>query len=466
MPASISTIEKPVASINLRQSLAYALPSMAVAFLVGPLSILQGVYAKYYSLPLNEIATVLLVSRLFDALTDPLIGYLSDRCWVRWGTRKPFVIAGGVLLVISGYFLYVPTGFDNYDLSENVSATYFLCWFLVFYFAFTLFEIPHLAWAGETATHSQHKTRMYGLRTGAMFLGTLLFFAVPLLPIFETNAFTPETLGWSVIIAGIMMVPMLYICITQVPNKMSNHACITSAGTRIKKGHLSELLSSILKNIPFQLFLAAFFFTGVGVGMWFSLLFLFVDSYLGLGQSFSFIYVAGFSVSTISLMGWIWLSNCLNKTIVWVLAILLIALGFTGTGLMNPRDTGEITLLICITMISSGSAAVIVMAQSMLADIIDYGTWQSGSDRSGSYFSLYTLVTKANVAIGGALGFMTAGAYGFDPTAATQNVSTSFGMHLAIAWLPAAIVLLSIPFVLSIPINARRHSIINRRLHA
>ena len=59
--------------------LAYPLPYIAMAFLFGPMAILQGIYAKYFGLSLTTIAAVLLIGRLFDAITDPIIGYLSDR---------------------------------------------------------------------------------------------------------------------------------------------------------------------------------------------------------------------------------------------------------------------------------------------------------------------------------------------------------------------------------------------------
>ena len=128
---------------------AYALPVIPVNFLAGPLTILQGIYAKYFGLSLASIASVLLIARLFDAISDPMIGFLSDRFYARSGSRKQFVVCGGVLLILACYFLYVPP--------VDVSSVYFLGWFLAFYFAFTMFEIPHLAWASDLVSDSQGK---------------------------------------------------------------------------------------------------------------------------------------------------------------------------------------------------------------------------------------------------------------------------------------------------------------------
>ena len=69
---------------------AYGAPSFAQAFIHGPaISVLQGIYAKFFGLSLQEIAFVILLSRIFDAVNDPIVGFLSDRYRARHGTRKP-----------------------------------------------------------------------------------------------------------------------------------------------------------------------------------------------------------------------------------------------------------------------------------------------------------------------------------------------------------------------------------------
>ena len=93
-------------SLSKTQYLSYVAPTMMVSFLWSLSPLLQGIYAKYYGVALTTIAMVLLIARVFDAVTDPLIGYWSDRYRAKFGTRKPFIIAGGILLIVSGYFLY------------------------------------------------------------------------------------------------------------------------------------------------------------------------------------------------------------------------------------------------------------------------------------------------------------------------------------------------------------------------
>lgn len=87
----------------------YAIPGFSTAIIIAPVTqVLGGYYAKNCGLALTTIASVILIARVFDAITDPLIGYYSDWWRLRVGSRKPFIMIGAVLLMPSSYFLFVP----------------------------------------------------------------------------------------------------------------------------------------------------------------------------------------------------------------------------------------------------------------------------------------------------------------------------------------------------------------------
>ncbi|MDB4000840.1 MFS transporter [bacterium] len=437
-------------TLTHRQTLAYGLPLLSISFLLGPIGILQGMYAKYFGLALTAIATVLLIARLFDAISDPIIGYCSDRYYARRGHRKPFIVAGGLLFIVASWFLYVPP--------LDVSAGYFLGWFLAFYLAYTLFEIPHLAWGSELAGDSQEKNRVYGLRSLFVYIGVLLFYIMPLLPWFETNEFTPETLKWSVIVAGSFMLPLLYFSIKTVPDAQK------LPPLKIQKESLRIILQAIFTNKPLLVLTAAHICTGFGSGMWFTLLFIVVDAYLGLGAQFAMVYASSFALGIASLRLWYLLANRWGKQAAWIVAMVLVMLGSVGCGFLSPEDTGWLALLFCMALITSGFACFSIMVPSLMSDIVDYGTWKFGTDRAATYFSLYTFINKSVGALGGALGLAIAGWVGFDPTATNHSDMAISGVRFTIAWIPALFILLSIFFISRIPITAHRHAVIRRRL--
>ena len=235
--------------LSLSQYLAYVAPVMTVMFLLSPMGVVKGIYAKHYGMALTTMATVLLVSRLFDAITDPLIGYWSDRYQARNGTRKPFVVAGGLLFVVSSYFLYVPVDPSTIDSSTVVSPVYFLTWFMLLYLAFTLFEIPHLAWAAELSSSSKEKNRIFSLRFLSTNLGTLCFYLVPFLPVFATRDFTPKTLQWAAGGAGVVMFFAILLCVLRTPN-----GPVVRRDCSLKKETLWALRGEVMANKPFLLF--------------------------------------------------------------------------------------------------------------------------------------------------------------------------------------------------------------------
>lgn len=448
--------KKPIRAIGL---LAYALPVVSTSFIGGAaITVLQGLYSKHYGLALTSIALVLLISQLFDAVSDPIIGYLSDCHYKHTGSRKPFVIFGGLLFVLSSYFLYVPIG--------PVTFTYFLIFFLAYFLAITLFDIPHSAWGCEISRDPVDRNRLFAYRALAMNLGFLLFFSLPQLPIFITAEFTPDTMKLTVLIAGLLLLPSLYICARFAPNSHQYQVSESASIERKTRSgqHKNELIRAFLKNMPFVLFMCAFFFSMTGAGMYFSLLFIYVDSYLGFGTQFSFLSMVSLIAGILAISLWYRVAAFLDKKLTWGLGVVCIAIGIWGMASLVQGEAGLLRLLLMIVLVYVGFACVNMMSPSLLSDIVDFGTWKYGSDYAASCFSIYTLVVKASWAVGGAGGLGLAGWYNFDPSSAGHTAETIVGLHLAIVWLPTSLTMISLIFIALVPINARRHRLIRKAL--
>ena len=462
----------------------YSLPHLTASWLIGPIAIIQGIYAKYYGLSLSTIALVILFARMFDALSDPAIGFFSDLHYSRTGTRKPFIVVGGLLFILSSYFLFVPLGAETPKISadvsimpDSVSAIYFTFWFVLFYLSWTLFEIPHTAWGGELACTSADKTKVYTFREVAAYLGKMSFYVIPLLPFFESSEITPYTLKVATITAGILMLPFLYLCMTVTPKgapAQHPHNHVNSASVmKQKKGSLHQnflsarsLVRSMIGNKPFLIFLGAFLFAGIGIGMWGSLIFIYVDAYLGLGKQFAKMFLISFVVSIIATPVWYKLIMLLGKKIAWLLAMGLIILSFGYTGTLNVGEVSFIKLTALIVIQTLGFTCMGITAPALLSEIADYGVLKYGEVRTATYFSMLAFMVKSNAALGAALGLGLAGWFGFDATATEHSDSSIFGLRLAIAWLPPVLVVISLVFIALTPINAHRFAIIRRRLDA
>lgn len=478
--------------------LAYSLPVITTIWLITPIAIVQGIYAKYFGLSLSTIAGVILFARLFDAITDPLVGYYCDQYSTRLGSRKPIILVGGILFIISSYFLYVPYGVEPtviLDTSEEksssaVSSLYFAAWFIAFYMTSTLFEIPHLTWASELAPNAIDKAKLFSFRTLAMYLGQLLFFSIPMLPFFTTTEITPASLQVSVMTAGFLLLLFLFACLKLVPDNLSvkslplkqsyvvDHSTSIawrgdakstknkSAGQIINFQGARVLLQELLVNPPFMLFIGAFFLASTSVGMWYGLIFIYVDVYLGMGEQFAPMFMLAFLAGIFATPIWGWLSIRLGKKTCWLMAITLLIASYIFTASLKPSET-DLADLVALKIINTLAFVCIhVIAPAIVSEVSDYAAWKNGVERPASYFALYYFTSKTAIAISTALGLAIAGWYGFDTMADKQTETSVFGITLAIVWVPIVFATLALGFVALTPINERRHFIIHKRLHS
>ena len=464
--------------LGLKHSLAYSAPVLVSTLLLGPLGILQGIYAKFFGLSLTTIALALLVGRIVDAVTDPAIGFLSDRAYARTGNRAQFVVIGAILLVISGYFLYVPTsilGFDAFDTSaedgtSKVSGIYFLFWLVVTYCAWTLFEIPHLAWGSELAHSSNDKTRLYSIRTMVATLGGLLFFAIPYLPLFETREITPQTLQLTIIVSAFLMLPLIYISIKYTPKPNAPVSSQIAPQTEPKTDHrkstteLASTLKSMASNRHFVLFVTSFLFSGLGGGCSAAMAYIFIDSYLGLADKYPMIGIIASLVAIPSIALWYKLCGIFGKKRCWLIGLFINIICFSGYSQLAPESAPFIPLLILMTILAVTSPALSVAPLSLLSDIIDYGTLTSGKNQAGSYFSVLTFLAKTNIAIGTTAGLGIAGWYGFDASATVHSTESIFGLQLSVIYLPIALMVAATAVVFFIPMNEEQHRKIRQEL--
>ena len=449
------------------KSLSYSAPVITTAWLITPMGIIQGIYAKYYGVSLVTIAAIVFFTRLFDAISDPIIGYFADCHYHRSGTRKPIIILGGLLFIISSLFLYIPPA--------KVGGIYLMIWSASIYLAWTLFEIPHLAWANTLTESSSDRSLIFSFRTIAMYIGMVLFFSIPLMPFFETNAITPETLRISVILAGSLMILLLSYSMLMTPEikyassakkRLTNLKTSRSSGESSRKTiEVYAAIRFVIANKPLLLFILTYLFLITASGMWFSLIFIYVDMYLGLSDEFAQMFVLAFVGGIIATPFWYKIAFRFDKKATLILAILLISVSFIYTNSLVPIQTTLNELILLKLVQTVGFAGMVIVAPSMLADIVDYGCWKSGVDRASLCYSLYTFINKAGNALGAAIGLGIAGWYGFEVAASYQKPDSIWGLSLAMTWIPLVLAIIALFFVAISPINSRRHAIIRRRMN-
>jgi glycoside/pentoside/hexuronide:cation symporter, GPH family len=431
---------------------AYTLPGMISAFVHGPASsIVPTIYATDFGLSLTLIGVALFLSRSCDVVVDPLIGYLSDHTGGRLGRRKPWIIAGGVLTVISAWFLFAPPVHPGF--------AYFLIWYTAIYLAWSLIEIPHAAWAFEMTRDYAERSRVLSFRTFTQGIGGLAFILLPLLPIFKTTAVTPQVLhftAWLVVIAAPLMIlaAVLFGPADAAPEPNSGY-------------HLRDLVSIVRGNRPFWIFLAGLVLNGFSAGMFATLTFLYFTNYLGLAKQFVFLtLVLGLS-SLGSLPVVPWIVNRLGKRRAWAGAMALGVMMMPLILLVPQSSAAVVPLLLIVIPIGFANAVSAVASLSVLGDVIDYDAWRTGTRRAAVYSGLLSFVVKLNAIPGGAVALMIVGLMGYQPRLGVHNSAHAIlGLKIAYVIAPSVLYALSILFVAFFPIDRRRQGIVTRRLEA
>lgn len=455
---------------NVSQNFAYALPKLSLYVLIGgPLSIMPGLAAKYFGLTLVAIAMAQFIARLFDSITDPLIGYFSDRYQQRFGTRKPLVLVGGIMVLVTSTMFYIPYGWDAQN-PEPISIFYFMFFYLTFTLSWTVMDIPHLSWGVEVSSDAKGRSQRFSFRSIAIFTAPLIFFSIPLWPMFETTEVTPETLKYLVYISWVLMPLCLLVCLCWVPNPPVVHSSkvankdVEKPQTLNKKQQIIKVAKIIFGNRPLLLFYATYMLISFSYSMSIGLTFFFVDNYLGVAEKLPYAYIIGAAVGVPSAWFWGILAPKIGGHSTWAIGIALNAIGFLGTAFIGPGEDSFLPYLVCKAFIGAGHSSCFVAGYMVLSNITDYGKWKFGQECSGLYFSVRGTIAKFTSSVGVAVGLLLANWLGFDPLATEMSEEASTALRFSYIVVPLIITILSIIMITQIPIKAQQQKTIRKRL--
>ena len=410
-------------------------------------SILAGVYAKNFDISLTALGTAMLMARLFDAISDPLIGYLSDRTRSRLGPRKPWIAFGLLLTVISTFYYFIPP--------DSADATYFMIWYMAATLSWTMVQIPLLAWQGELSHDYNERSRISTYRVIGDRIGRLSFALLPLLPIFASSRITLEVME-SVFWLVLILAPItLVFSIWKVPR-----------GTRLQstdQDRLIDFIKTVPRNKPMLMLLAITISSGLADGVFSTTVFLYVDVYLQRAEDFPVVLLVGQGFMLLALPVCLVIMRRFGKHHTWAGGTAIVICG-AMTLMFTTQGDPLWMLLGAILLVYAGAAAGNVASVAMLSDVVDYDTLKTGHNRGGQYFSLSALIEKANFAVGGAIAFYTLDLFGFDVKLATQSVLGDWGMKTTIGILPVIFAGTAMVLLLFYPLTEARHKIIVRRL--
>ncbi len=348
-------------------------------------------YTDIFGIPIAATASLMLIARLIDAVTDPLMGMLSDQTKTKLGKFRPYIIFGAPLLGLSMVLLFTAP-----ELSDTGKLVYAYITYIGYSLASTIVNIPYHSLTPVMSQDPDQRTTI-AVSKQMMALPAVLFVQVLTLPI--VGAFGNDANAWTMyaVISAVLMTLSFWLCAAGA-KKSDNKDTVLKKTEKIP---FKTQMQTIYKNKPLIMLLIAF-----GTDL--------IASSMAQGVNmYYFLYVIG-DTSLIPIIGMAALlpplivmpflpklSRIFGKKKLFVISNVLACAPLSFlliTGITDPQ-------IVMITLIISTIFASIpgTMGWAMLPDCVEYAQWKTGIRAEGTVSSTLTFVNKLGMAIGGSL---------------------------------------------------------------
>jgi glycoside/pentoside/hexuronide:cation symporter, GPH family len=369
---------------------AYGAPGMGAGYMY----LLLGLYVMKFSTDVLLIAPAAMglifgISRIWDGISDPLVGYLSDLTRSRFGRRRIWLLFS--MLPIAATFIMV---FSPPALLEGPGLTLWMAVAIIgFYSAMTVFMVPHMSLGAELTPDYHERSRLFGLRHAAFTSGSILAL-VSMFLFISAEAEGPErarevaaNVAW---IAALGTMPLIAWALYNVRENPKFEGRV--------KGSPFQAYRDVWHNKYAKLLLIVIFIENVGSAA-IGVLTLYVAQYVvGRPDLAVFMILSYMIPSTFSVPIWLPLSRRFGKVRLWIFSQVLTGLSFGGMFAL-PFIASEPAMLMLIFTLAAlaGLAAGCggTVGPSVQGDVIDYDEYRTGERKEGSYFAAWTFVNKS-----------------------------------------------------------------------
>ncbi len=404
------------ASFSRRAIIAYGALGMPLAFAALPIYVhVPRLYAEDLGLSLATVGGVLLAARIVDAVTDPLIGWASDRL----AARRGLILAALPLLAIGMPALLAPP--------EAAGAWWLAAVLVLVSLGYSMATIAYNAWGAEVAPTPDLRTRFVASREGFALGGVVLAAALPGVLAGDAGA-----------AAGLARLAWLFLPVLALFAAWT--LWFAPKGPAQRRGRESVLrgLMIALSNAAFARLLAVFAANGIAAAIPSATVLFFVADVLHAPQLAGLFLVLYFLAAAASLPLWVVVSRRTGKLRAWLIAMVLAVAVFVWAGLLGP---GAVIAYGVICVLSGAAlGADLALPPSLLADLLARGGKSREAEaslRAGACFGWWNFVTKANLALAAGVALPLLGALGFEPGARSADAAAALAM--VYAFVPVAL---------------------------
>lgn len=425
------------------RGLAYAGPAIVLSMMTFALVVyIPAFYATETGLSLAAVGFAFFAARLWDAFIDPIIGYLADVTKTPWGRRKPWIAAGVPILLLTAWWLFVP------GAEGGKSVTYLLVSIFLFYVLWTSVQIPYLSLGAELSSDYAERSRIVGLREGAMFVGTILATAIPALVFPSGDPTIGQILELFFLMSLVILPVTTLLLVWRVPEP------------RVSTVHVPtfrETMAALKRNRAFLRLNIACFLLWLGLHIYNAGVLLVIQHQLKLPTSiFLQLVLIQFVVGLLINPLIVRLANRWGKHRALGLSAILVCLSLPLLVLIPVSSKPAAMAMFALLGVTI--SPIWVLPTALVADAVDLGRFKGGGDQSGIYMAIYNLMVKLALALSVGIALPLMQWFGFDPESgrgvAALNAVTLF--------LPTAAFLTAAWLLFTYPLDRRKLTIVQK----
>ena len=426
----------------------FSLITLPIAGAGLPLAVyLPAYYAQQAGLGLTVVGLVFMLGRFWDAFADPLVGVLSDQTATRFGRRRPWIAAGGVLFGLGSLALFAPPAHPGW--------LYLAGALLVFYLGWTMIQIPLSAWTGDLSSDYHERSRVVTYVQTTAAAGLLLVLVIPAL----IDQFGAGQAHAKIAAMG------GFILVSLIPGLVGGLFSLKepAAPPRGHRASLRDIVASVFADPLLLRVLGSDFAVTLGQTIRGSLFVFFVVQYMGLPRWGSLLFLLQFVFGVFAGPIWLRIGYRFGKARTVVAAELIQAAVNLGLLFVGPGGFGLLLALTITQGLSQGSGNL--MLRSIVADLADKQALERGRAYPGLLFSAFSVSGKSATAAAVGIALPLVAFLGFRP-GVHNTPEALLGLKLVFALGPALSHIASALLIVGFPLDERRHAEIRHALHA
>lgn len=424
------------------QKVAFGVGMLANQMFPAILGIFMVVLIQNLGFPGWMLGIIYFLPRVFDALTDPIMGFISDNTKSRWGRRRQYVFIGAILTGLSFVLMWQL----HKESSVQFNFIYFLLWSFVFYLGITIFSVPYVAMGYEMSNDFHERTSIMAI---SQWIGQWAWVIAPWFWVvmydpkwFPTaEAATRQLALWVGIVCTICaMVPAIFITSKSTLNENYSPLTFKAIGSSLKE--ILDGFKEAFQSAPFRKLCFATFFIFNAFNTVAAFSFFIVVHYLFSGNAEAagiwtplFGSVGALATTFVVIPIVARMSKIMGKKKAFLLSQSISIIGYILLWFLFIPGKPYM-FIFALPFFSFGIGSLFTLMMSMTSDVIDLDELNTGKRREGVFGAIYWWMVKFGLAIAGALSGIILDFVGFNAAISPQSEATLIGLRIFYSGVP------------------------------